>query len=75
MGVTRAERITKNFRVKLAELKVLKEIETDAELADLIGCSKNTLTALKKDPLSVQARWVLTVEDYWQECRRKYSYD
>lgn len=75
MGVSRVERITKNFRAKLAELKVFKDLETDAELADLIGCSKNTLTALKNDPLSVNARWVLTVEDYWQECKRKYSYD
>lgn len=75
MAVSRVDRINKNFRAHFEQVKIYKDIKTDKEYAKLLGCCERTVVSMRSDPFSVQARWVLLVEDYWQECKRKYSYD
>ena len=73
MAVSRVDKINKNFRAKLEELKIYKDIKTDKEYAKLLGCCEKTIVNMRSDPFSVQARWVLLVEDYWAEIKPKYN--
>ena len=54
-------------------MKIYKDIKSDKEYAKLLGYCERTIGSMRSDPFSVQARWVLLVEDYWAEVKPKYK--
>lgn len=74
MGVSRIDRVNHRFRARLDGLMNYRNLKTDSEVAELLGCSLKTVTNMRNSPLSVSSRWTLLIEDYYEEAKKKYEY-
>ena len=70
----RTERGRKRTEMKINNLKVLKGIKSDKELATMLGCSEGTMSNLRHNPFSVSAGWLIMIEEYLQEEEEKFRY-
>ena len=64
MSLSRVERGRKRTIMKINNLKALKGLKSDRELAELLGCSEGTVSNLRNNPFSVNAGLLIMVEEY-----------
>lgn len=74
MALSRVERGRKRTIMKINNLKSLKNMKSDKELAELLGCSEGTIANFRKDPFSVSAGLLIMTEEYLQEEMEAMSY-
>lgn len=74
MSLSRVERGRKRTIMKINNLKALKGLKSDRELAELLGCSEGTVSNLRNNPFSVNAGLLIMVEEYLEEETEKMRY-
>ena len=59
-----------SFRKDMSALMALMGI-TKHELAEMLGCTRQTVTKMYSDPFSVSGRYILMVQEYLKREERK----
>lgn len=59
-----------SFRMQFSNLKDITGMD-NSELADLLGCSRSTVSKIYSDPLSVNGKYILLVQEYLKREERK----
>ena len=67
---TLAENAVIDFQIKLEALKKITGWDDD-ELAEEIGCTAQTIRNMRRDPLSVDGKWILLISRHYLEADRE----